>query len=427
MTTNTFDDALLNLDRAAEVVSVHQEVIDQLREHQEVLTISIPVRMDDGSLKLFTGIRARHNDALGPTKGGIRFHPEVCLDEVKSLSFWMTMKCALNHLPYGGGKGGIIVDAKSLSKMELERLARGFMKRCAHIIGPERDIPAPDMYTNATIMGWMMDEYSRMKGVFSPGVITGKPLTLGGSLGRDEATGRGAYLCIKQLEKKKGWNNGDITVAFQGFGNGAQAAARLLHQDGYRIVAISDSKGGIYSNEGFDVPSIMYHKAQHQKVAAVYCQESVCEEVDAQHISNDELLALDVDILLPSALENAIHEDNVGAVQAKYIVEIANGPVTPDADQALEKQGVQVIPDILANSGGVIVSYFEWVQNRSGDQWPLEKVNDRLKTIIDQSFDRVWDLAQDKGCALRSAAYAVALLRMDEVISAKGTADYFQS
>ena len=302
-----------------------------------VLQVSIPVRMDDGSLRVFKGYRVRHNNHRGPTKGGIRYHPNVSLDEVKALAFWMTCKCAVVGIPYGGAKGGIIVDPRELSHMELERLSRGFIEEAANFIGPDVDIPAPDVYTNARIMGWMMDEYSKIKRQYSPAVITGKPIPLGGSLGRDDATGRGAYYCIKELEKKKHWKPSDITVAVQGFGNAGQHVAKLLHADGYRIVAVSDSKGGIYKPEGFDVPSLIQFKNESRKLKAVYCDGSLCEAIDADTITNEELLELDVDVLIPAALENQITENNVNNIMAKTIVEVANGPTTSAADKVLAK------------------------------------------------------------------------------------------
>ncbi len=427
MAGNIYADALSHLDHAAQYSHADQETITRLRYPQSILELSIPVRMDDGSLQVFTGYRVRHNDSRGPTKGGIRFHPNVSLDEVKALAFWMTLKCSLMGLPFGGGKGGVIVDPKQLSRMEVERLSRGYVEQAVNFIGPHKDIPAPDVYTNAMIMGWMMDEYSKIVRSHSPGVITGKPIALGGSLGREDATGRGAYYCIKELERHRGWDPADIRVAVQGFGNAGQHVASLLHRDGYRIVAVSDSKGGVYRREGFDVPSLIHSKKESKRVQAVYCEGSVCEMVPAEQISNKEIMELDVDILIPAALENVIRVDNVEEVQAKIIVEVANGPTTSKADAVLAEKGVLVVPDILANAGGVTVSYFEWVQNRNGLYWTLEEVHERLLKIMKQEFNTVYDLMLEKKISMRMAAYAHALNRLNDAIAAQGTQSYFSA
>ncbi len=425
--SNVFDDALLRLEQAARHTDVEAEVLDQLRSPRWALEVSIPVRMDDGSLQVFSGYRVRHDNSRGPTKGGLRFHPNVDIHEVKALAFWMTFKCAVVGIPYGGGKGGVCVDPRKLTRLELERLSRGYIRRVADFIGPETDIPAPDVYTNARIMGWMMDEYSNITRTHTPAVITGKPISLGGSLGRDDATGRGAYYCIKEMEEKEGWNPADITVAVQGFGNGGQHAARLLHADGYRVVAISDSRGGIYRKEGFDVPSIIQAKNDTREVKAVYCEGGVCEVIDADRISNEDLLTLDVDILIPAALENVIDENNAPDVRAKIIVEVANGPVTTKGDKILWEKGVNVVPDILANAGGVTVSYFEWVQNKAGDYWPVEQVQQKLQVIMAREYNAVYDLAQDKSIDMRTAAYVHALNRLNEAIQAHGTRGWFSA
>lgn len=425
MSNNIFTDALTHLDQAAQHLDIEPETIDRLKHPQSALEVGIPVRMDDGSLEVFTGYRVRYSTIRGPAKGGIRFHPDVSLEEVKALSFWMTVKCAVVDIPFGGGKGGVIVDPKRLSRLELERLSRGYIEMIADFIGPHVDVPAPDVYTNAMIMGWMSDEYSKITRRCLPGVITGKPISMGGSLGRDDATGRGAYYCIKELEKKRGWNPADITVAVQGFGNAGQHVAALLHRDGYRIVAVSDSQGGIYKKEGFDVPSLVHAKLEHKKVTAVYCEDSVCEIVPAQQITNEELLALDVDILIPAALENVIHAKNAHTVKAPVVVEVANGPVTSDADKPLNDNGIMVIPDILANAGGVTVSYFEWVQNNTGDYWSVEKVHERLRTKMTENFSTVYDLMLEKKIPMRTAAYVHGLGRLRDAVHAQGTHSYF--
>jgi len=344
-----------------------------------------------------------------------------------ALALWMTIKCAVVGLPYGGGKGGITVNPKELSGMELERLSRAYIRALADFIGPEVDIPAPDVYTNARIMGWMMDEYEHIKRVRTPAVITGKPISLGGSLGRNDATGRGAYLCIKQLEHKNNWNPSDITVAVQGFGNGGYHAVRLLHNDGYRIVAVSDSKGAILSEKGFDVQSLYEEKQRTKKLKAVYCNQSVCEIVDHDAITNAQLLELNVDILIPAALEGVINESNVNQIKAQNIVEVANGPVLAEVDHILYQKGIHVVPDVLANAGGVIVSYFEWVQNRLGYAWTLDEVHHRLEEKMSFSFNEVWDLAKVKKISLRDAAYNLAFNRIGEAIESHGTQEYFST
>ncbi len=427
MSEHAYSDALKRVRRIGESAGVSPEVIEALMHPKATMTVSLPVRMDDGSLRYFTGYRCRYNNTLGPSKGGIRFHWEVNRQEVQALALWMTIKCAVLNLPYGGGKGGVEVDPKQLSHMEIERLSRAYVRAMADFIGPETDIPAPDVYTNARIMGWMMDEYEAIKRIKAPGVITGKPIGLGGSVGRDDATGRGAYLCIKQLEKRKGWNPADITVAVQGFGNGGYHVARLLHEDGYRVVAISDSKGGIYSDKGFDVNSVYKQKQETREVKAVYCDASVCESVEHETISNEQLLELDVDILIPAALDGVINKSNVDKIQASYIVEVANGPIVGEVDHIIAEKGIVAIPDVLANAGGVTVSYFEWVQNRGGFAWSLEKVHLRLEQMMVAAFDATWDIAEQEQRTMRDAAYTLAMRRLGDGIEAHGTREYFNS
>ncbi len=425
MSENIFDDAIKRLDAAFKYAKIDPEALEKLKFAKTTLEVSIPVRMDDGSLNVYTGYRVRYDDTRGPTKGGIRYHPNVSLPEVKALAFWMTFKCALVGIPYGGGKGGIIVDPKTLSRLEVERLSRGYIASIADFIGPDTDIPAPDVYTNARIMGWMMDEYSKIKRQRTPAIITGKPIPLGGSLGREDATGRGAYYCIKELEKRRGWNPSDITVAVQGFGNAGQHVAALLHRDGYRIVAVSDSRGAIYRKEGFDIPSIIHSKNSTKRVQAVYCEGSVCEMVEASTITNEDLLELDVDILIPAALENVITEENAAKIKAPVVVEVANGPVTADADEILVKNDILVIPDILANAGGVVVSYFEWVQNKAGYYWTEEEVHQRLQTIMSREFNVIFERMSEEDADMRTLSYAHALDRIGKAISAQGTYSYF--
>ncbi len=420
-----FDDAIGRLDEAFQHSDIDPEPVERLKHPKQVLEVSIPVRMDDGSLRVFTGYRVRHDDTRGPTKGGMRYHPDVDLAEVKALAFWMTFKCAVVGIPYGGGKGGVIVNPKELSRLELERLTRGFIDQIADFIGPETDVPAPDVYTNQMIMGWMMDEYSKITRKRTPAVITGKPIPLGGSLGRNDATGRGAYYCIKELERIKEWKPEDIRVAVQGFGNAGQHVARLLHADGYRIVAASDSRGGIYSEDGFGVPSLIKGKEETRRLQAIYCDEALCEAVDNDSITNDALLELDVDVLIPAALENQITAENADRIKAPIVVEVANGPTTSDADTVLSEAGKLVVPDILANAGGVTVSYFEWVQNKGGYYWTEDEIHEKLHTIMAREFNNVFSLMEHKGISMRTAAYTLALNRIGEAIQAQGTKSYY--
>lgn len=424
--TDVFTDALRRLDEVADLIDVDPEVLERLRHPKSVMEVAIPIRRDDGSLKVFQGYRVRYDDTRGPTKGGIRFHPDVDVAEVKALAFWMTIKCAVVGLPFGGGKGGVVCNPKELSRLELERVSRGFVQALHDVLGPETDIPAPDVYTNAMVMGWMTDEYSRIERRRCPGTFTGKPIELGGSLGRDDATGRGAYHCIKELEERRGWDPAEVTVAIQGFGNAGQHVAALLHGDGYRIVAVSDSRGGIHRAEGFDVPSLVQNKNDTRALRAVYCEGSVCQMVDAEVITNEALLELDVDILIPAALEGVITEDNAGRIQARTIIEVANGPITSDADGILVTTEKTIVPDILANAGGVTVSYFEWVQNRGGLAWTLAEVHERLEEIMRREFAAVHDLATTLGVDLRRAAYAHALTRLGAAIASQGTHTWFR-
>ena len=422
-----FNDAIGRLDVAGKLADISDETVERLRHPKAILQVSIPVRMDDGSLRVFEGYRVRHDDTRGPTKGGIRYHPDVSLDEVKALAFWMTCKCAVMGIPYGGAKGGIVVNPKELSRLELERLSRGFIEQMADFIGPDTDIPAPDVYTNAMIMGWMMDEYSKIRRRHVPDVITGKPIPLGGTVGRDDATGRGAYYCIKELERHRHWKPQDVRVAVQGFGNAGQSVARLLHSDGYRIVAVSDSRGGIHRAEGFDVPSLIRLKNESRELKAGYCVGSVCEMIEADTITNEQLLELDVDVLIPAALENQITPTNVENIKADVIVEVANGPTSHDADKALTKRGVTIIPDILANAGGVTVSYFEWTQNRQGFYWTIDDVHHRLQAIMAREFAATYEVAEQQKTDLRTAAYVHALSRIGEAVEAGGTRRYFSN
>ena len=427
MPANLLTDASRRLEKAAQYAPISEDATERLKFPKASLKVAIPVRMDDGSLRIFEGYRVRYDDTRGPTKGGIRFHPQVSLDEVQSLAFWMTFKCAAVNLPFGGAKGGITLNPKELSKFELERLSRGYVDAIAPFIGPDLDIPAPDVYTNAMIMGWMMDQYSIIKGKRSPAVITGKPVSMGGSLGRDTATGTGAFFVLQAMMKKFEKSPEQLTVAVQGFGNAGSAIARQLFEAGYKVVAVSDSRGGIYNKGGLKIPDVQQFKQTHHTMKATYCHDTVCDIVEHDTLTNEELLSLDVDILVPAALENQITADNAHAIRAKYIFEVANGPITADADEILADRGISVFPDILVNAGGVMVSHFEWVQNRSGLYWQLDEVNRQLLGRITTEAETIWQLAGKHGVSFRTAAYIHALSRLGEALDDRGTRDYYNS
>ena len=416
-----FSEAKRRLKLAASHIKVDPDVMEKLKYPKETLSASLLVRMDDGSRRSFKAWRCRYDDTRGPTKGGIRYHPSVRLDEVMTLAFWMTFKCAVANLPYGGGKGGVAVDANKLSKAELERLSRAYVKAFSHFIGPDRDIPAPDMYTNPMVMGWMADEYSSILGQPTPAVITGKPIELGGSAGRTDATGRGGYLIIRNLEQEFGLDPENTRVIIQGFGNVGYYCAKLLHDDGYKVVGVSDSKIGIYDPDGLDPIAVREHK---QKTGTL---EDAPSHSTLSVMSNEELLVTECDLLIPAALENQITEKNAEDIKAKIICELANGPVNPAADKILNDNGQIVIPDILANSGGVIVSYFEWVQNKAGFYWDVAKIHGRLKEKIEPEARRVWDLSKEKDIDMRTAAYVLALQRLSTAVTSHGTKAYFSS
>jgi glutamate dehydrogenase (NADP+) len=424
MSSSLFEASSQRLDDALRVVSVSADTLERLSHPKTVLKVSIPVRMDDGSLRTFRGYRVRYDDSRGPTKGGIRFHPNVDVDEVQTLAFWMTFKCAALDLPFGGGKGGVTVDPKELSLLEVERLARGYIAAIADFIGPDVDIPAPDVYTNALIMGWMVDEYAKIQRKLIPGVITGKPMSMGGSQGRDSATAMGGFHSLQALRSRLLPGNDAPTVAVQGFGNAGAIIAELLHNAGYKVVAVSDSRGAIFAGDGLHIPSVRRVKEEQRELRAVYCEGSVCDLVDHEKLSNEELLELDVDVLVPAALENAITEVNAGKIRARAILELANGPITIEADEILTGT---VIPDILANAGGVTVSYFEWVQNRMGLYWTAEEVAARLEQRMITETENIWSLATEKDVSLRTAAYAHALRRIGQAIDDKGHAETFRS
>ena len=421
MTDDTLlDRALLRLDEAASHLKIDQDVIEKLKYPRETTKMRLLIRMDDGSRKSFLAWRCRYDDTRGPTKGGIRFHPDSSIEEVETLAFWMTFKCAVMNLPYGGGKGAVKVDPRALSKSELERLSRAYMQAFSRIVGPDRDIPAPDVYTNAMIMGWMADEYSQIVGSVTPAVITGKPIALGGSLGRNDATARGGYYLIRHLSTELGLP-GKMRVAIQGFGNAGQFYGSLAAADGDIVVAVSDSSGAIHAENGLDVPRLIAGKTAGRSVTAMAAEQN------ARVITAEALIGIDCDLLVPAALEDMIDASNAATIKAKVLLELANGPVTPDGDKILQQRGVVVLPDILANAGGVTVSYFEWVQNRQGFYWDLEEIHVRLKRMMEREGRAVWDIARDRKVTARTAAYVHALSRLATAIEAHGTQPFFVS
>lgn len=415
--TSPFTGALRKLERAFPFTTLDADAFERLRNPNAVLEVSIPVRMDTGAFEIFTGYRVRHDTSRGPAKGGIRFHPTVTVDELKALALGMTVKCAVVGVPFGGGKGGVIVDTTELSRPELERLSRGYIQQIADFMGPETDIPAPDMYTNATIMGWMVDEFSMIRRQRLPGAITGKPLSLGGSPGREDATGRGAYYCIRSLEREEGWIPGQTRVAIQGFGNAGRHLASLLHEDDYRIVAVSDSKGGIYREGGLDIPTLVRRKEGSGRVTP---SAHDADGPEGETLTNEQLLTLEVDLLVPAALEDQITTGNAASIQAPWVIEVANNPVTAAGDEILRDRGIQVVPDILSSAGGVTVSYFEWIQNRTGLAWSLEDVYEGLENRMNNALRAVRSLAEEHEIDLRTAAYVHALNRLQEALRARG-------
>jgi glutamate dehydrogenase/leucine dehydrogenase len=409
--TNPFENALEQLDIAWEYLKLEPGVRDILRQPKRIVTVSLPVKMDDGSINVFTGYRVQYNDARGPFKGGIRYHPAVTLDEVKALSAWMTWKCSVADIPFGGAKGGVICDPKKMSQGELERLTRRYAAAISNIIGPDQDIPAPDVYTNAQVMAWILDTYSLIKGHAVPGVVTGKPISLGGSLGRDTATGRGAAFCTREAAKAMKIPLKGATVAVQGYGNAGSNYAIILEEMGAKIIAVSDSQGGIYDRQGLDAKKVLAYKGKGGSVVGY---------PGAEKITNEELLQTNCDVLCPAALENAITKDLVKGVKAKLIVECANGPTTPEADRVLDAKGVFLVADILANSGGVIVSYLEWVQNLDRLYWTEEEVNSRLEKKITSAFRAVHQEAERRGVSMRTGALIVGVGRVADAVRTLG-------
>ena len=403
--------AQAQLRRVCQLIDIGENMLNVLLECKKSVAVAIPVRMDDGSVQTFEGFRVTHNVARGPSKGGIRYHPGVTLEETKALAMWMTWKCALMGLPFGGAKGGIICDPKVLSPTELERLTRRYTTEIINLIGPEVDIPAPDVGTGPREMAWIFDTYSMNKGYSVLGVVTGKPLTVGGSLGRVEATGRGAVFCIREAIRKRGERLADLRVAVQGTGNVGSSLARILADDGATIVALSDSTSGVYNPDGIDVVAALDHKRQAGTLAGLD---------GADEITNEELLLVDCEVLAPCALEQVITGENADRVKASIVCEGANGPTTPEADQILDDRGVLVLPDVLANAGGVVVSYFEWVQGLQEYFWSEGEVNAKLNDIMTRAFQETWRLHEERSMSMRDAAYALAVGRVAEATVTRG-------
>jgi glutamate dehydrogenase (NAD(P)+) len=408
---NPFDLAKSQLRRVGQVFAIDPNLIRVLSQCKKAVEVSIPVQMDDGSIEVFIGYRVTHNIARGPSKGGVRYHPDVTRDEVKSLAMWMTWKCALMGLPFGGAKGGVICNPKELSTRELERLTRRYTSEIINDIGPERDIPAPDVGTDGRVMAWIFDTYSMNKGHSVLGVVTGKPLSVGGSLGREEATARGALYCIQATAVKEGARMDEYSVVIQGFGNVGAHLARLLHAEGVKVVAVSDSLGGVYNAAGLDVPAALAHKQERGTLEGL---------AHAERVTNEELVELPCDILAPCALEQVVTEENADRVKAKIVCEGANGPVTPAADAILDDKGILVLPDVLANAGGVVVSYFEWVQGLQEYFWREDEVNAKLHDIIVRAFEETWQARRDYDTSMRMAAYGLAVQRVAEATTTRG-------
>ncbi len=399
---NPFENAMAQLDKVAKIKDFGSEFINQLRAPNRDIRISIPVKMDDGTQRIFEGYRVEYNDALGPYKGGIRYHSLTEINEVKALAFWMAIKCAVAGIPMGGGKGGITVDPKDLSKAELERLSRGWVKRLYEILGPHKDVPAPDVNTTGEIMNWMNDEYMKLSGEKTLATFTGKPLSSGGSEGRESATGLGGYYVFKALQEKLGLPE-KCSVVIQGFGNVGSFAMKSFVNGGHKVMAISDSKGGVYSEAGLDFEALVAHKK---------ATGSLADYPGAKNVSNEELLEIQCDVLVPAAFENQITDKNANNIKAKVVLELANGPTTPEADEILSGKGIAVIPDVLANSGGVTVSYFEWDQNLKNEKWNEADVNIKLDEILKDSASKIFDISKEHNTTLRNSAFILALDRI---------------
>ncbi|MGM7722876.1 Glu/Leu/Phe/Val family dehydrogenase [Metabacillus sp. Hm71] len=409
-TLGLFNSTQLIIKEAVQKLGYNDDVYELLKEPLRTITVRIPVRMDNGSIKIFTGYRSQHNDAVGPTKGGVRFHPEVNESEVKALSIWMTLKCGIANLPYGGGKGGINCDPRNLSFRELERLSRGYVRAISQIVGPTKDIPAPDVYTNSQIMAWMMDEYSRLREFDSPGFITGKPLVLGGSHGREAATARGVTICIEEAVKKKDIELQGARIIIQGFGNAGSFLAKFMHDAGAKVIGISDAHGALYDSEGLDIDYLLDRRDSFGTVTNLFTDV----------ITNQELLEKECDILVPAAISNQITAQNAHHIKASILVEAANGPTTLEATKILHERGVLLVPDVLASAGGVTVSYFEWVQNNQGYYWPEEEVAEKLRKVMVDSFKAIYKTSQAHQVDMRLAAYMVGIRKTAEASRLRG-------
>lgn len=401
---NPFENALSQLERANRVKNFSSEFLSRLRQPNREIRISIPVKMDDGTLKIFEGYRVQYNNARGPYKGGIRYHQDTDINEVRALAFWMSLKCAVTNIPMGGGKGGITVNPKELSKNELEKLSRGWIKLMSPVIGPQVDVPAPDVNTTPEIMKWMVDEYSQITGDKTNAVITGKPIEVGGSEGRGPATGLGGFYTFDVIRKKLGLSD-SCNIVIQGFGNVGGNAAEILSSHGHKIIAMSDSKGAIVKDDGINIKELNEYKKVNGQIAGF---------PGSRNITNDELLELECDVLIPAALENQITEKNAKNIKTKLIVELANGPTTPEADDILFEKGITVVPDILANAGGVTVSTFEWEQNLKNEHWTEEQVFEKLKKIMDEETENIWNKSKELNTDIRRAAFIIALERIEQ-------------
>ena len=407
MTIDPFENQLKQLEKAQKIAQIDAKIYEVLKTPQRITKVSFPIEMDNGETRTFDGFRVLHSNARGPGKGGIRFHPNVSLAEVKALAAWMTWKCAVVGIPMGGAKGGVIFNPKEVSESELEKISRGFIREIADFVGVDKDVPAPDVNTTPQIMAWMLDEFEKIKGRKEPGMITGKPIELGGSQGRGTATAKGGAIAVREACKHIGIKIEGATVAIQGYGNAGHNMAILLNELGFKIVAASDSKGGIYAKNGFDPVEVFAHKEKTGSVAGFEGTEP---------ITNESLLEVECDILVPAALENQITQENAGNIKAKIIAELANGPTTPEADEILHQNNIFIIPDILCNAGGVTVSYFEWVQNRTGEYWTEDVVFERLEKRMVTAFDDVLAISKEKKCDMRTAAFVLAMQRVAKAV-----------
>lgn len=417
-----FENALKQLDNVTKIVDVSADALELLQKPQRVHEVAIPVRMDNGKMKSFRGYRVQYSNARGPYKGGIRFHPDVNIDEVKALSFWMTIKCALMGIPYGGAKGGVEVNPKDLSQRELQELSRGYVRGLYLEIGPKIDIPAPDVYTNEQVMGWMMDQYSLLQGYTSLGAFTGKPVEIGGISARSTATGRGGFILLDKIIKEKKKKPKDVRIAIQGFGNAGYVFAKLAHDAGYKIVGLSDSRGAIIAKNGknMDPHAVLERKMKKGLIDGMYCKGSVCDEENFSAASNEELLEMDCDVLVPAAIEDQITESNAKNIKASIVVELANGPTTPYADEILFKKNICVVPDVLANAGGVTVSYFEWLQNTQNTVWSEEETNQKLVDIMIDSYKNMKKISKKYSIDYRTASFVLAVERVEDAMKNRG-------